>query len=83
MGSMMTFLYSEAFVLTAGLDYISDSTANTDIGSINVNRHITNLSVNKRCHGHPGQIPYNIAKENPKVMTQLDKFLEEIVSYRG
>lgn len=51
-GDMSTYLYEKAFMLTAGLRY--------DCSSDDVNKHITNLSVNKKLHDHPGQIPVNM-----------------------
>lgn len=63
---MITYLYSEVFILTAALDYIPDDTK-SDIDIININRLITNLSVNKKFEGHPGQVPYNLAKNDPRV----------------
>lgn len=48
-----------AFILTAGYDYHTDDTESR--------RHITNLSVNKRLPGHPGQIPCHLPTEYPEV----------------
>jgi Tubulin-tyrosine ligase family len=58
-GNMRSFLYEKAFLLTAGLKY--------DCSSDDVNKHITNLSVNKKLPGHPGQIPVNIKETYPAV----------------
>jgi Tubulin-tyrosine ligase family len=58
-GNMRSFLYEKAFLLTAGLKY--------DCNSDDVNKHITNLSVNKKLPGHPGQIPVNVKEMYPTV----------------
>ena len=59
--NMRTFLYEEAFVLTAGKKY--------DRTSDDVQKQITNLSINKKLPGHPGQIPINVKNIYPKVRT--------------
>ena len=69
MADLSVYLYSNAFILTAGLDY----NVCQDGPTPDVNRHITNLSVNKRFAGHPGQIPVNLAHEvrlitSPRIM---------------
>ena len=58
-GNMRSFLYEKAFLLTAGMKY--------DCNSDDVNKHITNLSVNKKLPGHPGQIPVNVKEKYPAV----------------
>ena len=58
-GNMRSFLYEKAFLLTAGMKY--------DCNSDDVNKHITNLSVNKKLPGHPGQIPVNVKELYPSV----------------
>jgi hypothetical protein len=52
-------VYEKGFVLTAGFDY--------DTSDLDIRKHITNLSVNKRLPGHPGQISCHISKEYPCV----------------
>lgn len=67
--NMSVYLYSKVFILTAGLDYIpSDSTDTSPSVVPETSRHITNLSVNKRFKGHPGQIPYDIYENDRQVM---------------
>lgn len=58
-GDMTTFLYEKAFILTAGMSY--------DCSSDDVNKHITNLSVNKKLSDHPGQIPVNVKETHAQV----------------
>jgi hypothetical protein len=58
---MSALLYQKAFILTAGMPY--------DCEDEDVNKHITNLSVNKRFAGHPGQIPVNLYVDRPQVHT--------------
>lgn len=58
-GCMSTFIYEKAFILTAGIKY--------DCDDDDVHKHITNLSVNKKLHGHPGQIPVNMKESYPEV----------------
>ena len=50
------WVYQRAFVLTAGVAY--DGEAPGD-----VNKHISNLSINKHLHGHPGQIPVHLGRD--------------------
>ena len=59
---MSTYLYCKAFILTAGLKY--------DSRSDDIQKQITNLSLNKRIQGHPGQIPINMREVYPKVRTK-------------
>lgn len=58
-GTLESFLYEKGFILTAGIDY--------DCYTDSVNKHITNLSINKKIEGYPGQIPVNVCKEYPEV----------------
>ena len=62
-GCMSTFIYVKAFILTAGVKY--------DCDDDDVHKHITNLSVNKKLHGHPGQIPVNMKEAYPEVNIPL------------
>jgi hypothetical protein len=66
LGDLSGYVYQKAFILTAGLDYDCD---NEDI-----NKHITNLSVNKYITGHPGQVPVNVKEEYPKVQICIQFF---------
>ena len=59
MGDGAALLYRKAFILSAGLDF---AYADDD-----ARRHITNLSVNKRFAGHPGQVPCDLLAEYPEV----------------
>jgi hypothetical protein len=52
-------VYQNAFILSAGLDF---AYADDD-----ARRHVTNLSVNKRFAGHPGQVPCHLPVEYPEV----------------
>ena len=56
---MSTFIYQKAYILSAGLDY--------DINDEDSRKHISNLSVNKRIPGHPGQVPCDLLLEFPEV----------------
>lgn len=62
---MKAFVYEGAYVLTAGIDYDVESV------SIDSRKHITNLSVNKRIAGHPGQIPVNLAVDYAAEFAQI------------
>lgn len=55
---MTAMLYEKCFILTAGQDYRTDVT--------DASCHITNLSVNKRFAGHPGQVPCDLPAEYPE-----------------
>lgn len=52
-------VYRKAFILSAGLDF--------DYNDDDVRKHVTNLSVNKKFAGHPGQVPCNLLEEYPQV----------------
>jgi hypothetical protein len=52
-------LYQMAFILSAGLPF--------DYQDADVRKHVTNLSVNKRFAGHPGQVPCHLPVEYPEV----------------
>lgn len=53
-------VYRNAFILSAGLDF--------DYKDDDMRKHVTNLSVNKRFAGHPGQVPCNLQTEYPEVL---------------
>jgi hypothetical protein len=65
---MSAYVYSMAFVLTAGLDY--DSSPSADI-----KKHLTNLSINKALPNHPGQIPCRLDAEVPEVIDIIAIYL--------
>ena len=52
-------VYQKAFILSAGLDFAYEDD--------DVRRHVTNLSVNKRFEGHPGQVPCLLPEQYPQV----------------
>lgn len=56
-------VYRNSFILSAGLDF--------DYNDDDVRKHVTNLSINKRFAGHPGQVPCNLQLEYPEVGTPL------------
>lgn len=56
-------VYGNAFILSAGLDF--------DYKDDDMRKHVTNLSVNKRFVGHPGQVPCNLHAEYPAVCLLL------------
>lgn len=56
---MAALVYEMAYILTASIDY--------NCSSMEMQKHITNLSVNKRTPGHPGQIPCHLPTEYPEV----------------
>lgn len=60
MGDMTAYVYDRAFILTAGSDF--DMSPSADI-----TKHVTNLSVNKKVPGHPGQVPSKLEEEYPWV----------------
>ena len=65
MGADMSgYLYTGAYILTAGIPYQEPDTASS---SFDLCKHISNLSVNKHIPGHPGQIPCDLAVEYPEV----------------
>ena len=55
----MAMVYQKAFILSASLDF--------DYNDDDVRKHVTNLSVNKRFVGHPGQVPCHLPEEYPEV----------------
>jgi hypothetical protein len=59
MANSSAMVYRKAFILSAGLcfDYSDDD----------VRKHVTNLSVNKRFEGHPGQVPTDLHLDYPTV----------------
>jgi hypothetical protein len=59
MGDGSALVYQKSFILSAGLafDYADDD----------MRKHVTNLSVNKRFKGHPGQVTCNMPLEFPEV----------------
>eukprot|EP01041_Mallomonas_annulata_P000692 gene692-1322_t len=61
---MSAYVYQQAFILTAGQEFDL-------LESADVSKHVTNLSVNKRIPGHPGQVPCDLAKEYPQVYSQI------------
>jgi len=73
---MSALFYRHCYILTAGVDYHtnttnsggSNSTSNSNSGpDLDVTCHISNLSVNKHIEGYPGQIPCDLAVEYPQV----------------
>ncbi len=76
-GDMSAYVYSNAYILTAGIDYSCSmpTSANCNeslpsvfnAGNVDLRQHISNLSVNKHLPGHPGQIPCNLPSEYPQV----------------
>lgn len=63
-GDLSAYVYQDAFILSASRDY-DDSCMDTTI-------HLTNLSVNKRSPGHPGQIPCNLLRDYPNVSVAFE-----------
>ena len=59
LANLTPILYEKCYVLTAGRDFQTETTE--------MSCHITNLSVNKRFPGHPGQIPCDLPVEYPDV----------------
>ncbi len=60
LANMTPLVYEKCYILTAGMDFQTHDT--------NPTSHITNLSVNKRFPGHPGQIPCDLPIEYPEVL---------------
>lgn len=58
-GAMEALLYRKSFILSAGLDFNPESTE--------INQQITNLSINKKFAGHPGQVSCDMPVEYPEV----------------
>jgi len=52
-------IYQYAFILSASINF--------DYNDDNINKHITNLSINKKFENHPGQIPCDLKNEYPMV----------------
>jgi len=68
---MSALLYSKAFILTAGQLY--DANASAD-----ATKHITNLSINKRFVGHPGQVVCDLPSEYPLAFSQMQTLWREV-----
>eukprot|EP00600_Ochromonadales_sp_CCMP1393_P010390 CAMPEP_0174954940 /NCGR_PEP_ID=MMETSP0004_2-20121128/709_1 /TAXON_ID=420556 /ORGANISM="Ochromonas sp., Strain CCMP1393" /LENGTH=347 /DNA_ID=CAMNT_0016202821 /DNA_START=412 /DNA_END=1455 /DNA_ORIENTATION=+ len=71
MGDGTAMIYEMAFILCAGLAF--------DYSDDDARKHITNLSVNKRFSGHPGQVPCHLPTEYPQVFTELQKMWSAVV----
>jgi len=61
---MSAYVYEKSFILTAGSNFDTDPSAATT-------KHITNLSVNKRFPGHPGQVVCHIPSSYPNCFNQV------------
>ena len=68
---MSALLFSKAFILTAGQLY--DANASAD-----ATKHITNLSINKRFVGHPGQVVCDLPSEYPLAFSQMKAMWREV-----
>jgi hypothetical protein len=68
MGDGSALVYQKSFILSAGMDF--------DYKDDDMRKHVTNLSVNKRFEGHPGQVTCNMPIEFPEVrFSNLLRFL--------
>ena len=67
------WLYHRAFVLTAGVAH--DSAAPGD-----VNKHVSNLSINKHIRGHPGQIPVDLARDHAALFEEMQAMWGAVVA---
>lgn len=86
---MSAFLYKKGFIICAGLPYdlSPPSAANNNSNSNNknssasgnfppqseMNKHLTNLSINKKIEGHPGLVPCLMSEECPTVSYTYDE----------
>jgi len=71
---MSALLYQNAFILTAGYAYhpSADGTAAGDaVDAMDVHKLVTNLSVNKRIAGYPGQLPCHVPTEYPELHDRI------------
>jgi hypothetical protein len=72
---MSAYLYEKGFIICAGVPYDcpvpSGSGQTTELPDLN--KHLTNLSINKATHGHPGLVPCLLSEECPSV--RLNKLL--------
>jgi hypothetical protein len=70
---MSAYMYEKGFIICAGVPYDftppSGSSAASSAGSElpDLNKHLTNLSINKTMAGHPGLIPCLMSEECPTV----------------
>jgi hypothetical protein len=67
---MSSFLYEKGFIICAGVDYtFTPPSANQMERSElpDMNKHLTNLSINKTQEGHPGLVPCLMSEECPQV----------------
>ena len=60
-------VYRKAYILSAGFTF--------DYEDVDVRKHVTNLSINKRIQGHPGQVPCDLPTQYPKVLAFLNESL--------
>ena len=72
MADFTAYVYQEAFALTAAGDFNYDDEDDA--------RHITNLSVNKKYHNHPGQIPVNVMADFPAVFDGIKSLWTDLVN---
>ncbi|RYG68782.1 hypothetical protein EON64_04380 [archaeon] len=80
MGDMAAYLHRHCFILTSSLPYnpLEPCTSSEQYAS-RLRMHVTNLSINKKFTGHPGQIPCNLPADYPDVFLRLSSLWAEIV----
>ncbi|KAJ1427693.1 tubulin-tyrosine ligase family-domain-containing protein, partial [Ochromonadaceae sp. CCMP2298] len=71
MGDGSALVYQKSFILSAGMDF--------DYKDDDMRKHVTNLSVNKRFKGHPGQVTCNMPIEFPEIYIEVKKMWGAIV----
>jgi hypothetical protein len=62
-GDLSGLLFEKSFILSASQDYGGATSAQVDD-----TQHLTNLSINKKYPGHPGQVPCWMTRECPLVI---------------
>jgi hypothetical protein len=84
-GDFRAFLYQDCFILTSSLDFHT-GTSSSNSGqddyaaySASLRRHVTNLSINKKYGGHPGQIPCSLLASYPTILSQLRSLWRDLV----
>ena len=63
MADMTAYVYQKGFILTASQPF--------DLADTLTTKHITNLSINKKHAGYPGQVPCFLTEEYPEVCLRL------------
>lgn len=72
---MSAHLYEKGFIICAGQPYdVPPPSSSTAAELPDLNRHLTNLSINKTATGHPGLVPCLLSEECPTVRIEQKKY---------